>query len=164
MTRLVVLGWGNASRGDDALGPAVLAELAAADLPGVTLIEAWQLQIEHALDLEGADLALFIDAGLGTPAPFAFAELQPRAQFTASTHALAPEAVLAVFSQVTGRTPPPAFVLCVRGEHFELGQPLGDAARTHLAAAVDFARSICARADLAHWRALQRGAATPRAA
>ena len=36
------------------------------------LLEDFQLQIEHALDLAGRRLALFIDAGTGTPAPFAF--------------------------------------------------------------------------------------------
>ena len=33
-----------------------------------------RLQLEHALDLQDAELALFIDAGKATPAPFSLAK------------------------------------------------------------------------------------------
>ena len=59
-THVVVLGWGNASRGDDGLGPLLLARVEALGLSHVTAIEDFQLQLEHALDLKGADLALSI--------------------------------------------------------------------------------------------------------
>ncbi|MBP7522487.1 MAG: Ni/Fe hydrogenase, partial [Leptothrix sp. (in: Bacteria)] len=58
VAKVVVFGWGNTSRGDDAIGPLLLADLAAARLPGVETIEDFQLQIEHALDMVGADLLL----------------------------------------------------------------------------------------------------------
>ena len=65
-TRLVIFGYGNPSRGDDALGSLLLAraETEVDRLPGldVALVEDFQLQVEHALDLEDRDLALFIDA------------------------------------------------------------------------------------------------------
>ena len=56
--------------GDDGLGPLLLGRVVAARWPEVTTIEDFQLQIEHALDLEGAEAALFLDAGKGTPALF----------------------------------------------------------------------------------------------
>ena len=105
-THVVVLGWGNASRGDDGLGPLLLARVEALGLAHVTAIEDFQLQLEHALDLDGADLALFLDAGKGTPAPFAFYETAPRTGLTHTSHAMAPEAVLDVYVRVLGRTPP----------------------------------------------------------
>lgn len=150
--RVVVLGYGNLSRGDDAAGPLLLARLAA-EFPAIEAVEDFQLQIEHALDLREADLVLFLDAGTGTPAPFAFYEAKPRAAFTASTHALHPEAVLAVFAQVEGRPPPPAFVLCVRGEDFELGAPMSAAAGLHLVAAEAFARELMREPRADAWRA-----------
>ena len=97
--RLVVFGWGNELRGDDGLGPLLLRRFADA-WPEIAAIEDYQLQIEHALDLEGADCALFIDAGKGTPAPFTFREIAPSAGVAHTTHALAPEAVLAVYAQI----------------------------------------------------------------
>lgn len=128
---LVIFAVGNPSRGDDALGPLLMAELEAQGLTGVTLVSDFQLQIEHALDLDGHDLALFIDAGTGTPAPFAFYETAPAADTSISTHALTPAAVLQVHAQLRQATPP-AFVLCIRGENFELGEGLSEAARGHL--------------------------------
>ncbi len=151
-TRVVVFGIGNESRGDDALGPLLLRRLDAAGLAQVTAIEEYQLQIENALDLDDHDLALFIDAGTGTPAPFAFYEIEADRRVAHSTHALAPETVLAVYEQVQGRTPPPAFVLCVRGEQFELGADLGDAATVHLELAWSRLLSLCGTPDLARWR------------
>lgn len=154
---LVVFGWGNESRGDDGLGPALLRRVEATAAPGVTAIEDFQLQIEHALDLEGADLALFIDAGKDTPAPFAFTQITPREGLSHTSHALAPDQVLAVYRQVKGVEPPPAFQLCVRGERFALGEGLSEAARARLEAASAFVARLLERRDAASWRALPQG-------
>ena len=88
---VVVFAVGNPSRGDDAIGPLLCGRLAKwleneglAD--GFELIEDFQLQIEHALDLQGRELALFIDAGTGTPAPCTFQRIpRPPASRTART-------------------------------------------------------------------------------
>ena len=152
-TRLVVLGWGNESRGDDGLGPALLRRIEALGLAHVTAIEDFQLQLEHAVDLDGADLALFLDASVAAPAPFAFTEIAPRPGLTHTSHAMAPEAVLDVYSRVMGRTPPPAFVLAVRGEAFDLGTGLGEAATERLEAAWSVLRPLVEAPTLAGWRA-----------
>jgi hydrogenase maturation protease len=154
--RLVVFGWGNDARGDDGLGPLLLARAAAAGWPDVTTIEDFQLQIEHALDLEGAEAALFLDAGKDTPAPFAFAEIAPMRNTTHSTHAIAPEAVLDVFARALGKTPPPSFTLCVRGERFELGEGLSAEAAERLEAAWDFLRGLMWERTVDAWRRAAR--------
>lgn len=160
MTRVVVLGWGNASRGDDGLGPLIAGRLAAADLPGVAVVEDYQLQLEHALDLEGADLALFVDAGRGTPAPFALREVAPSADPASPfSHALSPEAVLGVFETVTRRPAPPAFALVVRGEAFDLGADLGAEAQARADAATAFAEGLLKTPEAAAWRAAASGKA-----
>ncbi|OIQ97144.1 hypothetical protein GALL_208440 [mine drainage metagenome] len=141
--RLVVFGYGNPARGDDALGPLLLARLEAAPPPPgltLTLVEDFQLQIEHALDLDGADLALFLDAGTGTPAPFLFSEIAASGQLGHShtSHALSPQAVLDVFITIRHRPPPPAFLLCPRGARFELGEPLSPEGEHNLDQAWNF--------------------------
>jgi hydrogenase maturation protease len=151
--RVVVLGWGNTARGDDGLGPLLLAEIERLGLAHVVTVEDFQLQLEHALDLDGADLALFVDASVAAPAPFAFYETQARAGLGHSSHAMAPEAVLDVHVRVMGRTPPPAFVLGMRGERFELGEALGASARAHLAAAAAFVAQLLESPGVAAWRA-----------
>jgi hydrogenase maturation protease len=150
--RLVVFGWGNDARGDDGLGPLLLERVGRAAWPEVHTIEDFQLQIEHALDLDGADLALFLDAGRNTPAPFVFAEIGPVPGAAPTTHALAPEAVLDVHTRALGKQAPPAFTLCVRGERFELGQGLSPEASERLEAAWGFVKELMRDRTLAAWR------------
>ena len=151
---VVVFAVGNPSRGDDALGPLLMAELERQARPDVHLVSDFQLQIQHALDLEGHQLALFIDAGTGTPAPFEFRETGPAATRPVSSHALAPEAVLQVYASVQRRPPPPAFVLCIRGNDFRLGEGLSPAAERNLAAARARLVECLDDADAARWRQL----------
>jgi hydrogenase maturation protease len=132
---VLVLAVGNPSRGDDALGPELAARLEAAALPGVEVVQDFQLQVEHALDLVGRERIIFIDAGTGTPAPFELSPVTPADDFPHTSHALSPAAVLAAFTRIRDEAPPPALLLCVRGEGFELGLPLSDAARRNLEAA-----------------------------
>ena len=150
--RLVVFGWGNDARGDDGLGPLLLERVSRAAWAEVRSIEDFQLQIEHALDLDGADLALFLDAGKDTPAPFAFREVAPRRDVSHTTHALAPEAVLDVYVRALGKAPPAAFTLCVRGERFDLGQGLSPEASDRLEEAWSFVQELMGDRTLAAWR------------
>jgi hydrogenase maturation protease len=152
--RLVVFGWGNDSRGDDGIGPLLLSRIEQAGWDDAVLIEDYQLQLEHALDLEGAELALFLDAGTGTPAPFFFREIFPQPGVTHTSHALSPESVLAVFSQVTGKAPPSAFLLCVRGENFELGAGLSEDGAARLEAAWTFLLHLQQDRALDSWRVI----------
>ena len=132
---VLVLAVGNPSRGDDAIGPELAARVEAAGLPGVEVIVEFQLQVENALDLVGRERVIFVDAGTGTPAPFDLRRVHPAAEFLHTSHALSPEAVLATYERVTGREAPDAWLLCVRGESFGLGEALSAAAAAHLEAA-----------------------------
>lgn len=152
--RIVVFGWGNEARGDDALGPLLLRRIAALQARGVETVEDYQLQIEHALDLVGFDAALFLDADRNAPPPFVFREIRALASRAPSTHALAPEAVLRVFAEVERRAPPPAFVLGMRGERFELGEGLSATGAEALAAAAGFCERLLGFRSLSEWRRL----------
>lgn len=126
---VVVFACGNPDRGDDAIGPYLLERLAhflqvSGNSHTVELIVDYQLQVEHALDLEGRRLALFIDAGSGTPAPYRLGLVQPAALPAPATHALTPSDVLAVFAKVGQGPAPKCYSLCIRGEGFALGAPL----------------------------------------
>jgi hydrogenase maturation protease len=106
----------------------------------VALVADFQLQIEHALDLQGADLALFLDADTSCPHPFSLRQAIPLQDASYSSHALSPEAVLHVCREVNGTEPPPAYILSIRGERFELGDPLSSAAERNLEEAWNFLR------------------------
>jgi hydrogenase maturation protease len=153
---LLILAVGNPSRGDDALGPLFLEQLAAeregrSDWAQVALFTDFQLQIEHAVDLENRTLALFVDASISCPAPYQLTRLQPVRDTSYTSHALSPTAVLHVYQQINHIPPPPAFQLAIRGESFELGEPLSAAAKVNLAAAIGFARQLLERPDAETW-------------
>lgn len=153
---VVIFAVGNPSRGDDAIGPECCARLeqwlANEGLAErFELIEDFQLQIEHALDLQGRQLALFIDAGARTPGPFTFRRIAPATGAACTTHELPPEAVLQVYVQTEGELPPPAFVLCIRGEDFELGEPISALAEGNLQSAFELLVRLCCQPSLATW-------------
>lgn len=139
---LLVLGVGNPSRGDDALGP-MFVERASEALRGeiasgaVELVTDFQLQIEHALDLEGRTRVVFVDASVSASPPFELSRIEPRRDASCSTHAMSPEAVLETYRGVVGE-PPESWVLAIRGQRFELGEALSEEARGHLEAALAF--------------------------
>lgn len=137
---LLVLGWGNLSRGDDALGPLFVAGLGAqlpAALSGeVEFLDDYQLQIEHALDLAGRQHVLFVDASLSCTAPFEASRVHAMRDTSFTSHALSPAALLQVYEDLEGTPPPPATLLAIRGEAFELGAPMSPGAQAHLLAAL----------------------------
>jgi len=132
---VLVLAVGNPSRGDDAIGPELAARLEAAALPGVEVISEFQLQVENALDLVGRERVIFVDAGTGTPAPYELRRVTAAADFLHTSHAISPESVLATYERLHGAPAPETWVLCVRGESFELGAPLSGAVACRVEAA-----------------------------
>ena len=142
---LLVLAWGNPSRGDDALGP-LLAErlLAHAQVAGlvdrVEVLTDFQLQVEHALDLVGRERILFVDAALDLAEPFTVRPLRAARGGGLGSHALAPEVVLQVYQDLHGHPPPPATLLAIRASAFELGTAPGTEALADLEQAITWAR------------------------
>lgn len=159
MKPILLFAIGNESRGDDALGPRLARDMAAwlesSRKDGlVEVIEEFQLQIENTLDMQGRDLVLFVDAGQGIEAPFAFYKARPEPFNAHTSHALTPDALLGVFGKVNAIKPPPAFVLCVAGISFALGDPLSGAAVQNLAQASRFCRKLFEQPTPDAWRRL----------
>jgi hydrogenase maturation protease len=136
---LLVIAVGNPSRGDDALGPALLERLRSAGVERegeVELLADFQLQVEHALDLQGRRAVLFVDAAW--PRAAAGVTLLPiaaDARVPPASHALRPQAVLHVARQIAGCAPP-AWQLAIEGQSFTLGEGLSAIAERHLERAV----------------------------
>ncbi len=139
---LLIFAYGNPSRGDDALGPLLLERLAALNLPGVELLTDFQLQVEHALDLQGRERVLFIDASVSCPPPYLFTRLQPQQDASYTSHAMSPAALLQACLDLHGSAPP-AWLLAVRGDNFELGEELSAGARRNLEQAFLLLRGLC---------------------
>ena len=137
---ILVFGWGNPSRGDDALGPLFIEGITAMNLPGVECLTDFQLQIEHALDLHGRSRILFVDASIDATAPFTVSAIEPGKDASFTSHAMTPQSVLQVYRDLEDADPPPCLLLAICAERFELGEALTPAAQDHLAAALAWAR------------------------
>jgi len=166
----LVFGYGNPSRGDDALGPMFVEHLRNRGqttvsgnrgqttvsqhrktvvcplFPGplfpadIELLTDFQLQPEHALDLRGRKRVLFVDASSTCAEPYELLPLAAAPDASVFTHALEPGALLAVFERIEGAAPPPSWMLGIRGYSYELGEPLSARAADNLEAALRWAR------------------------
>lgn len=133
----LIIGYGNPSRGDDALGPAAADALAALaethpEWGAIETTTDFQLQIEFVMDLAGRERIVFIDAAASGPEPYSFETLRAKQDASVTTHALSPAALLSVFRAFHGHDAPPSFLLGIRGYDFELGKPLTPAAQGNL--------------------------------
>lgn len=151
-TRVVVLAAGNDARGDDALGPLLLARVEGLGIEAVRCVFDFQFQVEHALDLGEADLALFVDAHADQVEPARLGQIEAARRPPTGSHALSPDEVLQVYAQVCSADVPPCFVLSLRGEAFELGAGLSGVAEASLEAGWALARQLLDCPDANRWR------------
>lgn len=135
MAKLLLFGYGNPGRGDDALGPELITRIERMQLSEVECQNDMQLQVEHVTDLNGYDLVLFVDADMSCAEPFEFNQIVAGKDDSYTSHAMSPFALLHAYRQVYGMDPPPAFLLRIRGYDFGLGDPLSDKASVNLQAA-----------------------------
>ncbi len=150
---ILLFGYGNLSRGDDALGPLWLQHVERHfELEEIEILSDFQLQIEHALDLENRALVLFVDASVSCNGAFDFTVLKPTRDKSYTTHAMSPAAVLDVYQSIKNQAPPPCFLLSIKGEEFELGAGLSVNAQQHLARACQFSGQLLGQLDSAVWK------------
>ncbi len=147
---ILILGIGNPGRGDDGLGPALVARLSdagaadQAEACPVTALEgrataAWkyQLNVEDADAIKDFDVVLFADASASGEEPVVLTPLLPAKSIAFSTHEMSPASILALAEELYGRSPR-GFLLAIRGYGWELGEELSERARQNLDRAAAF--------------------------
>lgn len=137
----LIIGYGNPSRGDDALGPASIAEIEARivhhpEWEPVETMTDFQLQLEFVTDLADRQRIVFIDAAANGPEPFTFGPLEAKHDGSVTTHALSPAGLLMVYRSFHGENAPSCFLLGIRGYEFALGAPISMRAQSNLDAAM----------------------------
>lgn len=90
--------------------------------------------------------------------PWRFSPVAPRADASFTAHALSPAAVLEMYRRAVGPNPPPSYLLCVRGEAFELEAAPSTAARANAEAAFQLLCRLCADARPGAWERAAREA------
>jgi len=141
--KVLVFGYGNPGRGDDALGPELIAAIEKKSLPDVECQTDMQLQVEHVTDLERREAILFVDADASCEPPFQLSEIKAEKDDSYTSHAISPQALLHAYRKVFSADAPPSFLLHIRGYDFELGDALSGSAATNLSTAVNKAQEFC---------------------
>ena len=149
---ILIFGYGNLSRGDDALGPLLLEHVEQhGDLSQIEILCDFQLQIEHALDLQNRALVLFVDASVACDQAYSFTKLSANKDKSYTTHAMSPSAVLDVYQSIKHQAPPPCFLLSIKAEKLELGEGLSNAAQQHLHATCRFITQLLKMPSYEFW-------------
>jgi hydrogenase maturation protease len=128
----LVIGFGNSLAGDDAAGPEAVSLLRRR--PGLIVRIVEQLTTELAADIAAADRVVFVDASTGGT-QVSITPVEPQA-CAPDAHVLSPQAMLHLAGVLFGRTPP-AVVVAIPGQRFEMGDGLSAPVRRHIPRAVD---------------------------
>ncbi len=133
---MLVVGYGNELRGDDAFGPQVASRIEALALPGIRVLTQPQLTPELSEALAEARAVVFIDATTSGPgSEVEVTRLQATAPGLPETHLSDPRALLALARTLFGKCPP-AWLVTVPAQHFDVGAPLSPSVRRGVATAV----------------------------
>jgi hydrogenase maturation protease len=137
MARVLIIGYGNPLRGDDAFGYVAAERLRQLIRdPEVDVVAVQQLTPELMEPLSRATRAVFLDAAAeGKPGTISERRIQPLPAAPAFTHFATPEALLAGARALYGSAPA-ALLLTVAGAGFEFGAPLSEPVRRSIRAAL----------------------------
>ncbi|MGD0036442.1 MAG: hydrogenase maturation protease [Bacteroidota bacterium] len=123
MSKVLVIGYGNTLRGDDAAGVHA-AELIAKRHPEIICVRVHQLMPELAEQIAECDVVFFVDAQEDVTqvnarliAPSVKTD-QPR------THFISPESLLALSQQLYQHLPAKAYVVGIPASQFEFSEKL----------------------------------------
>jgi hydrogenase maturation protease len=138
INKILLFGYGNPARGDDALGPAVAEIIERKKIPGVTVDSDYQLTVEDSAQVAENDVVIFADASTDCREPFSFVPLTAKESGSFSSHSVEPAEVAALAERLF-KSRAKCFVLGIRGYVFEqLKEDLTPKAKANLQKAVDF--------------------------
>ena len=116
------------------------------DVPGLSVIEDHQLNIEHVTDMPSGGDVLFIDASVEVEEGIKLERIGPSDDGNFSTHAISPQALLNVYVQTMKEPAPDAWLLHVAARNFELGSAPGGTATRAIEEAGRFLEALLERA------------------
>ena len=139
---LLVIGYGNELRGDDAVGPRVAIEVAGWKREGLRTMACHQLTPELADPIAAAGRVIFVDATVASVGEVSMCEIGPASPSPAiMTHVVDPQTLLRLAKQVFGRCPQ-AWWLTVPVENLDFGEKLSPLAQRGLQQALEKIRAL----------------------
>jgi hydrogenase maturation protease len=142
---VVVIGFGNTLRGDDAAGRLVVEELSKRNLENVELVSVTQLVPELAALVARANAAIFVDTSLESrTAPVEPQIVSEDPEIGETSHHMGPRDVMAL-TQTCFHATPLAWLVTIPGVDFESTGKVSAKARAGAASAVDAVLNLIAR-------------------
>ena len=141
MQKILVYGYGNPGRQDDALG-ILLAQKVESwakknNIPGIVTDTNYQLNIEDAYNLNDYDKVIYVDASIENIEQFKFHPIKPNLNPTFTMHAVSPEFIIGLCQEIYGEIPE-AYLMHIKGYHWDFMGELSKGAKLNLEAAFDF--------------------------
>lgn len=143
MSGLLVIGYGNTLRGDDAAG-VLAARAVSRELPEARVIEATALLPEFAEEIAQAHTVVFLDADVRAETAAVRDLLKEREEFAEDAHAFTAGALLHLAGRLYGAVPARALLVGIPAGDFELGETLSPRTLRGIDEAVDAVRGIVA--------------------
>jgi hydrogenase maturation protease len=139
---ILVYGYGNPGRQDDALGVRLAEniELWAQEdnIKGVEVDCNYQLNIEDSDRISKSDIVIFVDATIEEIEDFIFTEVNPdESTIEFTMHAVSPAFVLDLCRKLYGKSPK-TYLMHIKGFEWEFEEKLSDDAMLNLAKATAF--------------------------
>jgi hydrogenase maturation protease len=142
--RILVIGYGNDLRGDDAVGQRAAAQVDAWGMPGVEVRTLHQLTPELAEPLAAAGRAIFLDAHpVSSGSDVHIHYLRPATPTPRLAHTCDPQGLLALAQTAFGRSPE-AWWITIPATDFSFGAPLSPRAARGVADALATVRRLLA--------------------
>ncbi len=139
---ILVIGYGNELRGDDAVGPQIAEIVESWQSPQVRAFARHQLTPDLAEPLAAAQTAIFVDASIEAPSAGVQAHIIiPAAPEPGLGHTGDPRALLALTQALYGRCPQ-TWLITIPATRFDFGAPLSPAAQQGKAEALRHIRRL----------------------
>jgi hydrogenase maturation protease len=141
MKKILLYGYGNPGRQDDALGAEFVEIMEKwTEEQGLNNIEFdcnYQLNIEDADNIAEKDIVIFADASLEPIEDYLFTKITPSPEVSFTMHAVSPAFVVDLCKKINGKIPA-SYLLHIKGYEWELEEGLTDKAKQNLNNAVKF--------------------------
>lgn len=148
---IVIIGYGNSLRSDDAVGQKVANAIASGKLPDVTSLSVHQLTPELTAFLATAELVIFIDACLTSVCEdVQIQAIAPTNSTAIGGHTADPRSLLAL-TQALYNWVPNAWWVTIPGINFELGDRLSLIAERGMQIALEQIKQLIQLARLKHF-------------
>ncbi|MGA3286042.1 MAG: hydrogenase maturation protease [Bacteroidota bacterium] len=141
MNKVLVIGYGNTLRGDDAAGIRA-AELIAKRRPEIECVCMHQLMPELAEQIAESDIVIFFDADVNVTQPNVRLAVPSVEDDQPRTHFISPESLLHLSQQLYQRMPLKAYVIGIPASQFEFSEELSESTKKAVEESVILAESL----------------------